>query len=646
MRWLVVLCMILAPILAPVTAGAQNDPFGLDATATTVVLINPETRSATVTVSYRFTNSTSDISFGAFFEQLPTGANIVSATMGGADAQTVIFGSDDRFSSVVVTFQPPIKPGETLEGQLVYIVGSAGDVDALAYISPGLIAVAPFAAAHGSGSGSVEVHIPARFGVVQAHRWDVNTEDDNSVFTAVDPVAFQPIPLVVEDPAALLRQDVVSEDFDLTLATLDRATARDAIGLVEQASALVVQRTGLSSDRPIEIRHGWSGEAPVRYPVADRGIAVVSPEADLGIYTEVIAREVLASIDWVEEALLDDTVAAVAAAAASSGESPERGGWTGAIVDALAPIDPESAHGVFAALAGDEITYSGSARTVRVDPVDWRMVLDAFENVTGAQIAASFVAEGASETEIERRRSARVAYFELADTADGWSLPPYLRTPMADWRFAEFAARRQAVSELVIARDELRAIADREGLAIGPHLRTEFESADATMAVAWGVFEDQREAIDFVAEAQSLVTADHGLLAGIGLFNYDSDALLRRILDLWEQGEFAKSQHEAESLIETYEGAVRRGTLLVAIPSVLLVALAAAARWLFGWRRSSPSNQDPENQDSDPENQDSDPENQDSDPENQDSDPENQDSDPENQDPDPENQDPENQEVV
>ncbi len=159
--------------------------------------------------------------------------------------------------------------------------------------------------------------------------------------------------------------------------------------------------------------------------------------------------------------------------------------------------------------------------------------------------------------------------------------------PLAEWRFGEYQERRDSVADLLEARDELAMAAGEAGLEAGPHLREAFEAADsgdAGMNEPRRVLTEQRHALDFVAEAQTLATTDRGLLAGIGLMDYDSQRSLDRVLALWSAGEFAAAEHEAEQLIETYEGAVGRGTLRLVVPLLALSALAVAAQRL--WARS------------------------------------------------------------
>lgn len=217
-------------------------------------------------------------------------------------------------------------------------------------------------------------------------------------------------------------------------------------------------------------------------------------------------------------------------------------------------------------------------------------MLDVLENRGDVEAAAGFAAAAEAAglsvaSEIEQRAAARLDYRQLEEHADGWSMPLYLRLPMAEWRFDEYKARRDTVQDLLSGRDELAAAAGEASLATGPHLRAAFEAAEVDFDEPRRLLSAQRHALDVVAEAQALATTDRGVLAGIGLMDYDSEARLAEILALWEAGQFSAAEQAAETLIETYEGAVGRGTLRVAIPLAALIVVGLALRRLLNRRR-------------------------------------------------------------
>lgn len=607
LRWLAALCGIVTllaasrPAVAQTTSGTERGSASgetaagsLDADVTAEMVVEPDSFSAAVTLSYAFTNS-SGLTHAGFFERLPPGAVLSSAVMGDSPVTVNADVSDERYLSLGVAFDEPLAPGATLEGRIEYTVRYPGDVAGLEHVSPGLIAIAPVAPAHGSGAADLTVRIPESFRLLTGEGWEASYADSLTVLSAVAPEPYAPIRLVAEHPEALVRLGADVPALDVALAAL--LPGSPALGVIEHAAQAVVELTGLASARPIEIRHGWPGESAYRLMDDPAGsVVVVLPSADEQTYAAAVALELLRGIDFADESLLADTAWAVAGRAVNGQSSNPRavllgtgaGPWAAPLRAALATLPSASAGDVFALLAGGDISYPGSVGAQHNSPLDWRRMLDVLENLGGVDAAADFAAagqavDGAVAAEIEQRAAARVDYRLLEERADGWSLPLHLRLPLDEWRFADYWDRRDAVQDLIEGRDELAAAAAEAGLTTGPHLRFAFEGAEGDLDEPQQVLGEQLHALDAVAEAQALATTDRGVLAGIGLMDYDSEASLAAVLALWEAGKFSAAEHEAEALIETYEGAVGRGTLRIAIPLAGLVAAVLLARWL--WQR-------------------------------------------------------------
>ena len=155
---------------------------------------------------------------------------------------------------------------------------------------------------------------------------------------------------------------------------------------------------------------------------------------------------------------------------------------------------------------------------------------------------------------------------------------------MATWRFADVASIQSEVSDLVAARNEMVASAATAELEIGQRVQERFETAATSMDATRARYEEQREALDHVAEALRLETGDRGLLSALGMAGRDADAQLARMQDLWVEGAFTEAAAAADHLIEDYESSVGRGTLRLLGPLAALVVIIAIGRQVLARR--------------------------------------------------------------
>ncbi len=170
-------------------------------------------------------------------------------------------------------------------------------------------------------------------------------------------------------------------------------------------------------------------------------------------------------------------------------------------------------------------------------PVDWRTLLDIVDEVglvpagvEDLRFAESlFLKYGiADPAALEGRAEARAAFHRLGQDLTGWRLPSALTAPLESWEFDEATARIRTARELL---ENLRA-ADAALPAInalGGPARRAFESAvtAADLAAAADIAAAQVRAAPAVRDAVRGVNTPRDLLATIGVFDVDLEAMAR-----------------------------------------------------------------------------------------------------------------------
>jgi len=590
-------------VAGPASGQEGTTVFGdsLVADSDTVIVVDPETGSLSATHLYEFTNPTEDQVFGGLFGSLPVAAVDIRALIRGREVPVLRGTDQDATVEVLVSFPTDLEMWLRLAVTLTWTrTNLDGDPNQLAYASPALVAIDAFAVGHGGGASSLTVEAPAGYSVMENSGLVAGNINGRMVLRSSVAVAYESHPVVLTAPERLSRITVDEIELDITVASLsesDRALVTQINDLMPILAALLpVEIPG-----PIEFRQGWTGPTDVVRIGLEVGqgdidasttVVVVSPDVEPMVVAREIAGHWLARITFDDPRISDALARTLGDAAAlragyvagemADNENP----WVVPLASVFAELDDEHTAAVIGLLDDGSLAYPGSAPVHREGPLDWHVLLDAVENVGGSSRAADLfspvVPAGAALSE---RAAARLNYLELSVVADGWSLPPWLRVPMAEWEFDEFEQRRPAVEDLLASRDALRLEAGEIDLQVGSYVRDVFELADDDLSEAEALLARQRETLEVVAEARQLVTGDRGLLSRIGLAGEDTLADYEQLAVTWNEGDFATATRDAHDLIETIDGAVARGTIRLIIPSVALGLLFAIVNGVLKKRR-------------------------------------------------------------
>ncbi len=583
---------------APASAqeAESRGPGLVAAEAVTTVTVDPASASFTVQHTYRFSNATSDETFAGFFEIFPPTVRDVTASVGGVPTTAVSVPVSAGFAEWFVPFAEPLTPDSAPVDVVVSwrAWGLTGDPDAFDRVGEGVVSIAPYAVGRGAQAELI-VKIPADYDVVVADGYDLTTTDTGLEFRARRSVAEQyvALPVVVEAPDQYVRRSI-DGPIDVAVATPEGPSdwLRDDLGLLVEELARWVP-----IDRPeaIEFRQGYTGGADLRR--AEEGAFVLPLDASPAVALRAIAIAWLDPLPFDDPALRTDYAAALADRVSMSqgvAVSPRFGRWIIAMTALASVSDAEITATVLTSLEGGVTAYGGIDDTFVADVIDWRRFTDVYELLGGIESTSAAMrlsADDDQRAELDRRAAGLTAYRALEAQAAPWSLPPLLREAMATWRFDDVAAIEDEVSDLVAARDEMVVSAATAELDIGSHVRERFETASTSMDATRERYEEQREALDHVAEALRLDTGDRGLLSALGMAGRDADAQLARMQDLWVEGAFTEAAASADHLIEDYESSVGRGTLRLLGPLAALVVVIAIVRQVPA-RRNQPASAD------------------------------------------------------
>jgi len=568
------------PASAQVVPLSQSDELVID--VDTVVVVDPAGLAVTTTHEYVFTNGADERDFAGFTETVPAEASVVTVVSGRTTLETGFGLRGGDVTQLFVSFPEPLAPGESVEVTLTLLEAGVGGLpEDLDHVSPSLVAIDPFAVGNGTGVASLHVEIPSGFRLDVIEGWDVVPGIESSTFVRSEPDPYEPAPLVATNADSLQRQPVPGLGYTVTVATL-LGPEVDLGAVVAEVATGVGEWLPVTPSQPIEIRTGWTGDDDFRWVGNDEAIvAVVDVNPSEAALARVMATVLANELAWADESLADEIADAVTFAWLETrefggGAAIDRtAGWTDPLSSAFRQAGAVSTAEIIAAVVAGTNTYGGPVEASANIPADWRALLDAIENLTEIDASGRFrtVAAPDDTPAIDARSAARRDYQALETLGDGWAMPPLLRVPMAEWDFVTFDEHRDLVSELIEAHDEVVFHADDEGLVVGPYVRDLFEAADHDFDAAWEQLHAEEAALEPVGEALHLVTTERGAFARLGMLGIDVDRELDRIIEEWEAGDPELAAHRAEDLIETYEGAVARGTIRLLIPLTILSAL-------------------------------------------------------------------------
>ena len=579
-RWAAtVIAMFSLLSVLPGPAGAQDDPTGLVGDSTTVVVVDPDGSSLTVTHTYVFRNETTDQAFSGFFETLPIGARDVAASWAGGPLPAVNIPDGSGFAEWLVSFAEPLAPGDEVAVELTWFeTDLRGDLDSFDRVSRDLVAIDPYAVGH-RGEVELSIVVPGEWEIALADGYSAEETAEGIVFTADDPAAaeYVAVPLVLEAPDRFEPSTIEAGPVSITVATADGASAwlgSDLAPLVDGLAAWIP----LAPPTDLVFRQGYTGGDDLR---RDGETLVLPLDPSAAVAARAVAAAWLEPMAFSDPDLRDDLAAALADRVARNEglvAAPSVGPWSTATAALVSVSDEATMRTIISGLESGAPAYTGADDSFIDAPIDWRRFTDVAEHLGGVASAGDAMrlsADLEQSAELDARAAALVDYRALEDRAAPWFLPPLLRDAMADWAFDEFRAEQASVSDLIVARDEMVASADLVELEIGDQVRREFERATDSMDETWTLLVEQREALDGVAEALRLDTGDRGILSTLGMAGRDEAGQRDEMQASWAAGEFSEAAEQAEHLIEDYEGSVGRGTLRLLGPLAAIVLAGA-----------------------------------------------------------------------
>ncbi|MGH8826419.1 MAG: hypothetical protein ACRDVZ_02240, partial [Jiangellaceae bacterium] len=258
------------------------------------------------------------------------------------------------------------------------------------------------------------------------------------------------------------------------------------------------------------------------------------------------------------------------------------------LVDQLASeVGPEAMAEVIDAAVDGEIAYQGDGEPESVHGgTDWRRALDLFEEIGGAEAAASlFTSHVVTDAELPllaERDAARQVYADLVAAGSGWTAPLEVREAMSNWTFVEVAALSEAASQVLTTRDAVLADLDGTGVAELPGFETAYEGAEDLDALA---AEAQRYAQvgSIVSAAQEPQGGVMGTFARIGLVGADVDGDLHEVAAALAAGEIADAEQLSAEVERRVDGAGLVGVSRYVVAAEVLLGVALI--WMLRQRR-------------------------------------------------------------
>ena len=248
---------------------------------------------------------------------------------------------------------------------------------------------------------------------------------------------------------------------------------------------------------------------------------------------------------------------------------------------------------VLAAVADGTTPYvgeNGEAEITAPGAVDWKRLLDLFEEVGGSdEVEALFedwVLTSSQADLLDERDSARDAYHALADEGGEWAVPDGLREEMEAWQFEDAQALVSTAEEVLAARDDLDTIAADMGQPYPDGFEAGYQAAtsdDDLDAVADDIA-DQIDAAEAVLAAAELEGEDDGFFGNIGLIGTNLPALLDEARVAWGKGDLDTARARAGEVTRTIDKAPdvgRSRALVVAGIVVGALVLIVGLIWIL-----------------------------------------------------------------
>ena len=247
------------------------------------------------------------------------------------------------------------------------------------------------------------------------------------------------------------------------------------------------------------------------------------------------------------------------------------------VLDALVTdVGEDGMRKVIRAADAGQIAYvGGGTPETGAAPADWQRFLDLLEELGGSTKAGdlfrSWVVTPAQAKLLDDRDSAREAYKALVGSGAGWLPGIAIRQPMADWDFETATTRISAAAAILATRDRIASLASTAGVAPPANLESAYEAATDLSTVA-ALADEQLAAVEAVADAKTIVTADRDPVTSLGLLGEDPDGEVAAAVAAIGAGDTARAS----------AAAARAAMLIAAAPESGRVRLLGGGGLIIG----------------------------------------------------------------
>jgi len=602
---------LMVVVVSPVAAQGPVKPQNPDLVVNSSVdyVVDTEAGSVLVDIEYVLVNATADIPLTEFDEVLPLTAKDIVVRSGNQPLGAVRVGTSGDFGSWIIPLVTVLRPGRSVKVSLTYTLSSdsQGIADSSVVINPAFVSLPVSALGGPSALHSVRVSLPSSFHVVDAPGF---VAEDSTVSLVLDDsgvlAPYSMVVVLATDTSMLTSASLA--DLGVELVVKSWPGHESWVRAVSDASASIVpQFTEWFGPPPmdsIDVLEGPLKAYPdtvVATPVNGRATLVIDESADIGVLGRQLARAwigtALPEVSWFGPAAVDafGTAAARFHDPDASGADSTQPGFDSAahdLLDALvAEIGGAKLAGVMSSVEEGAFTYPGPG-AADADPLapDWRTLLDALRIEGGSDKAHSqfrqVLTDPADIDALDQHAIALASFDKLTGEAQGRQLPIWLRSPLAEWDFATFEARRAEAEATLLDADALAEEGAVAGIDLGDLVKNSFELATDGMADTNALIADQRSALEALVETRRVTDSNSGLLSNIGLMGTDVTARRSEIEGSFAAGRFEMTRQLSDDLIKKIEGSNARGVLRVVVPSVVVMAVGFAVVEVVRRRKS------------------------------------------------------------
>lgn len=265
--------------------------------------------------------------------------------------------------------------------------------------------------------------------------------------------------------------------------------------------------------------------------------------------------------------------------ATRAGDAGLRSVWTAAADHEATYLPPSGAAGT---TGSGSSAFPGGATPASSGPVDWRQLLDLFENRTGksyTDLWRAWIVRPDEAALLDARTDARADYQATLTQAGAWQLPDVVRQALAAWQFGPARTLLAQARDVLARRDAVDAAATAAGLVPPITLEQAFEGADGLPAAA-ALADAQLAAVKTFEAAATTKPSDPDLVQQLGLWGSTPADSLAAARAAFATGDLRTAVADSELARATWTGAADLGrsrivsAVVITIAALLLIGLA------------------------------------------------------------------------